>query len=161
VLFLIVTSGVFLTKGKSAKWVSRKMKTGALLLSLSSLGACDGCFKTPDTCYAVAETDVFYIETSKRDTIELIKPLEIKIAGSINFAEVQEFSFLIKNKQKRAILKEDIYSLDNKFDSLNEKFVINFSNDIEDGTYDVYFYNISKELQDSVSYKSAYILIIK
>lgn len=55
--FAVVAFVVFLTRGKSAFWIDKKMLLGGVLLSLTSfLGAgCSGCGQV--TCYAPANPD--------------------------------------------------------------------------------------------------------
>jgi hypothetical protein len=51
--FAYVCVMVFLLKGKSAKWISRKMKIGGLLLSFSAVVQ-SGC-RTNQLCYKFAD----------------------------------------------------------------------------------------------------------
>ncbi len=72
-LFAGICVAVFLTNGKSAKWVSRKMKIGGLLLSLTAIVQ-TGCHRNT-LCYKFADpipsiTDAeFKLTSTKKDHI--------------------------------------------------------------------------------------------
>ena len=55
IAFALVAVIVFLTRGRSAFWVDKKLRTGGMLLTLSSIiGGASGCGVFQPTCYDTA-----------------------------------------------------------------------------------------------------------
>ncbi len=79
-LFACICVAVFLTNGKSAKWVSRKMKIGGLLLSLTAIVQ-TGCHRNT-LCYKFADPIPVIDETK----IKRIKAKNDKIIGLLENA---------------------------------------------------------------------------
>ena len=67
-VFIFISFAVFITNGKSKKWVARKMKIGGILLTLTA-ASCNGGGEV--TCYDVAETNSMWINNTTANGIEL------------------------------------------------------------------------------------------
>ncbi|MCQ2974255.1 MAG: hypothetical protein MJ211_05525 [Bacteroidales bacterium] len=71
IAFAIICVAVFLTRGKSAFFINKKMKIGAYLIMLTSLVSCNnGCGGFETTCYDAVATSQLRIED---DTVNLSK----------------------------------------------------------------------------------------
>lgn len=160
IAFVAVSLAVYLSDGKSAFWVSRKMRLGALIITLSSLGACDGCINPPNTCYEQVATDRFVIESAVNDTVKTKISDSLSFNARVSFPQSQEYSFSVVNSAGVIVLREDLFSLDSTIDSTSENFRIKINKKLNKGAYKIQIYPVSQNNQDSVLSISNYNLII-
>lgn len=146
-VFLITALAVHLTGGRSSRWVSRKMKIGGLILSLTALlNSCtpqltdvpqDG--NVPWTCYIMVapelQTNRFFLEDIADSTITLNHSNAMKIYGEIRKRTLETYSFSIENQLKTVIYKGEIEAKDGSFESETEKIVIRIPAEINEGNY--------------------------
>ena len=110
--FLIVSAAVALTNGKSAFFTSKKMKLGAILLTLNSimvggcfLGSQPTCYDTADpqvTCYDVAASNVVRFDSDSLDNVIINN----KITGFVDNPDDEEYAYsIVKDKTKDTIQK--------------------------------------------------------
>lgn len=163
-LFIATSLMVAFHKGKSAKWVARKMKIGGLILSLTAvLQACDPGqtaalidSNPPWTCYmvapgSVAATNQFYINTENDSVITLHLKVNNTIEGEIKEREAEEFSFAVYDSQDSLRQKDDILPRDGAYDEANEPFKIEIDKSLEKDEYIIRFFAVKKEEQSTWS----------
>lgn len=148
-VFIITCVALYFNKGKSAKWVARKMKVGGIMLSLTAiLSACDPTQVTDEpeiTCYMVAASNLIVVETDTTNTITLDLPDKQTIEGEIMSRISNKFSFTVLDSTERIVQKENITALDGTFDESQEKFKITIDKELAPGNYALRFYNTDKD----------------
>ncbi len=148
-VFIVTCVALYLHKGKSAKWVARKMKVGGIMLSLTAiLSACDPTQVTDEpeiTCYMVAAYNLILVETDSSNTITLNLPDKQTIEGEIMSRESNKFCFTVLDSTERVVQKENISALDGTFDESQEKFKIKIDKELAPGDYSLRFYNTDKD----------------
>jgi hypothetical protein len=157
--FCVTCIGVWLYKGKSAKWVARKMQLGGALLTLTALlNACDPSQtetlidnNPPYTCYIVAYSEEtnnrFYINAENDSLLILNLPDENNLNGEIRKCTLEEYSCAIFDNNNSVVWKDDIFAEDGIFDEETETFNIEVDKSIEKGNYIIRFFCTSKEDQ--------------
>jgi hypothetical protein len=148
-VFIVTCVALYLHKGKSAKWVARKMKVGGIMLSLTAiLSACDPTQVTDEpeiTCYMVAASNLIVVETDTTNTITLDLPNQQTIEGEIMSRISNKFCFTVLDSTERVVQKENITALDGTFDESQEKFKITIDKELAPGNYGLRFYNTDKD----------------
>lgn len=141
--FLITSAVVSLNNGKSAFWTSKKMKLGAILITLNScimsgcLPSCQTtCYDTasPDpqvTCYDMPATNVVDINAEDFEQ----KKSNI-ITGTIYDPEADEYSYLFVNSKTKDTLQKGNFKL-NTNDTLpyERSFSVEINAKVETGRY--------------------------
>lgn len=164
VAFVAASFMVSRHKGKSAKWVARKMRLGGLILSLTALlQACDPAQTAaltdgnpPWTCYMIAPgpkaaTNQFYINTENDSVITLHLKAHNTIDGEIKEREAEEFSFAIYDAQDSLKQQDNILPNDGAYDEDSETFEIEIDKSLETGDYTIRFFAVKKEDQPTWS----------
>lgn len=148
-VFIVTCVALYLHKGKSAKWVARKMKVGGIMLSLTAiLSACDPTQVTDEpeiTCYMVAPSNLIIVEVDTTNTITLDLPNQQTIEGEIMSRISNKFCFTVLDSTERIVQKENITALDGTFDESQEKFKITIDKELAPGNYGLRFYNTDKD----------------
>lgn len=161
--FLVVSLIVLLRGNKSGKWISRKMKLGGLILTLTPLvNACDPAqtaaltdSNPPWTCYIMAMPDstehqkqnIFYVETNNDSLITLNLRRENQIKGEIRNRTYEIFSFAVIDQQGNKLQCDNILASDGVFDERIESFDINVDQKLPNGLYIIRFFESAKENQ--------------
>jgi hypothetical protein len=160
-LFLLTSFVLFLHKGKSARWVARKMKIGGMMLSLTTLlNACDPSQTAalidttpPWTCYIVAypndrkPENVIYLESNDDSLIKLNLPFDNRIKGEIKNRTWDTFSFAVFDSRDSVRQRDNILASDGVFDENSELFEIKVEKNLETGKYKIRFFMTEKESQ--------------
>ncbi len=145
IAFAIVSTIVFLSKGKSAFWINKKMKFGGLLLTLSSLvglattqTACvSDCYDEPSTFTDTTTHDVpslKQIETS--DTIKLSETNYIK--GFINCHAIK-YMYSLKDEEYNTLQSGLLPISKDDLENYSEKhFAITIDSTIQPGNYNLF-----------------------
>lgn len=169
--FAIVSLIVFLTNGKSSGMVARKLKLGALILTLTASlsSGCRGPVENDrdpwggGTCYLIALDDDMiiknyeYSENGFEVCLTTSNVLECIIYQRIG----QKYSFALTNEADNTIFQEgNIYPSDGTFDESKEEFKIYLSMGLKDGIYYIEFYNRNIEDLDGVGPQTRYKLNI-
>ena len=152
IAFSVIALAVFLSKGKSKFWLSRKMKLGALLLTLTAVSQ-QSC--APVSCYDPIEPNQFNIDNNGSSGINIDLNVDSKIYGSINEREGTTFSYNITD----SLQTENIIPTDGVFDSSTESFIIDVDTNIVTGNYYLQLYKTSQDNQTD-SYNHSYKLNI-
>lgn len=160
IVFLTITFAfiglmVFITNGKSSFWISKKIKIGALLLSLSSVVSFNSC---TTSCYdppAEPQNIVEINNISENNTIILNNiQNNATISGKISECVSSEFSFAVTDKLTRqdTFQKEELIALDGAFDSRVEEFELDIINDLISGEYSLIFFENYEEGSYPIQY---------
>ena len=134
IAFALISLVVILTKGKSKKWIQRKMKLGALLLTLNAFtpGSAQEieimCYKAMISSTITIESDNFSF--SKKDVIK----------GNVEKRQVDTIYYSIRNNNGTAIQGGKLITRKETPDSPDEKFEIELVNDLAKGKYSLLFF---------------------
>jgi hypothetical protein len=141
----VIVSFLVIISNRHPYIVEKKLKLGALLLSLSAVAV--GC--TEISCYVPALTDSFVIDQAiaSSDSIVIKKSISDTITGKISERHSNTFSYAVFDTSDNIIFKENIYPIDGSFDEGIEEFKIDLGPAILPGKYDLRFYT---EPQDSI-----------
>lgn len=161
IAFGLVSLLVLLTK-RHPYFVGKKLRLGALILSLSGVSA--GCIVTP-TCYSPAPPpNEFQIDqpNSYNDSIIINKAVSDTITGKIFQRKGDAFSFAIFDPADFMVLKDNILPVDGTFDENIEEFKIGLGQAIQPGYYFLKFYTVSKDsITNNDRYGRSFSLIVK
>jgi len=149
IIFIFVSMAVWLSKGQSKKWISRKIKIGAFILSLSSMAACS---QPQITCYDVAPLDNFQFKGTQNDIVVVNPDSSTNINGQITGRQAKKFSFNITDEKNHILYKDNIFAKDNSYDSIVENFEFQINKNIPDGKYFLHLFSTEKENQDSIRF---------
>lgn len=145
--FLIVSAAVALSKGKSSFFTSKKMKLGAILLSLNAIvsgGCLPGC---QTTCYDVATRnggedpevlcyDVVAVNVVSIDAEDFVQRKTNLITGNIGDPTTDDYSyFLVKDKTNDTIQSGGIVLNDSDTIRYDRSFSVEIKTKLEPGTY--------------------------
>jgi hypothetical protein len=138
-LFIIVSLGVYLSKGKSEFWISRKMRIGALLLTITAIGS-QSCSTFPGTasCYDPVIHNSFTLDSLDWQTNKLVIDLNEsnQVTGEIESRKGEVFHYEIQDTVSgNVVLNGNLVATDGLFDSSREAFYFNIPNDFEVNTY--------------------------
>lgn len=126
--FAFVCLMVFLSGGKSAFWISNKIKIGAFLLSLSSFTA-SGCFPITcydaaieePTCYEVAVVSNSFVFDNYSDSCITID-YKTPICGRVDSTSYNKYIFEISNDN--SVVKQGVIAIDSSFFKITETEVL-------------------------------------
>lgn len=156
-LFGFICVMVFIHKGRSEKWVARKMLIGGLLLSLTaSINSC----KIRHTCYVAPAKKGFKITQANPDNEIIISNSHLLI-GKLFDWNSQHASFIVANQESEIIQKGAITPIDGKIDSELEGINISISNKIKQGDYILMIYDIEESKINKNHYIHKFKLIIQ
>lgn len=154
VAFATVSLLVILT-GRHPYFVAKKLRLGALILSLS--GASAGCFAT--SCYVQAPPNNFTIDHPhlSNDSITISKTSSDTISGKITLRDGNTFSYAIFDSSGTLIVKDNIFPIDGSFDEDSEEFNIIPPPSIMPGIYELRFYSAPEDsIQNTDWYAGAF-----
>lgn len=148
IAFSLVSLALYLSKGKSKYWTTKKMKFGAIILSLTAMTATQSC-NTFTTCYESDIQNYIYLK-------ENLKTLNLKtitkLSGTINNRTGDTFSYKLQNEKIDSIFQiENIVADDGAFDEYDEDFTLNLNQNLVSGSYILKFYDIEKSKIDNIS----------
>ncbi len=155
--FAFVSFTVFVTNGKSKKWIARKMKIGGLLLTLTAAVSASGQEIHP-SCYEMAavETDIITMKNIGSEKMDYEKLREIQ--GNVSERASDHFSFCLINYFGTKVYSDNIKALDGKFEEPDEDFSIRMPDKLPEGQYQLVFYSDSKNNQRKENEKSRFII---
>ena len=140
IAFALVSLAIILTNGKSKKWTQRKMKIGALLLTLNAFtpGAAQ---EIEVTCYDIAESNVMLLKNDQTELIFESKSQKV-IKAYIDYRMGEDYSFCLFDNKNQAIQKGKITAADGKFDKWKEDIEIRLKKDLKAGRYFLFLFDI-------------------
>ena len=135
--FAIISFLVYITKGNNAYFLKKKLRIGALLLSLTAVTT--GCNDNVVTCYAPLPGEEITLNSgspagshgelvlnlSKTDTVQ----------GTIFRRYSSKYSFQLATVRDSILQRENISALDGAFDEPTESFNITLRRDLDTGYY--------------------------
>jgi hypothetical protein len=133
-LFLTASLALYLYRGKSEFWTAKKMKFGALLLTLSAATSLNSCGPETTTCYeTISMKDMITLQTDN-SSVNLNATNEIK--GSISYRTSEIYSFnLLKDSVDTIFQKGLLIPQDGKFNDSTELFTIRLDSSLPPGKY--------------------------
>ena len=155
--FTIVTFAVFLSNGKSKKWVTRKMKIGGILLTLTA-ASCNGGGGEVN-CYDVAEINSMYLTNNSVYGIELKLDTNNILKGVISTVHGKDFSFLVSDSTGKKFQK-GLIILDTA-SNYTKGIKIELDKSLKAGKYKIKLYDAAISSQDTIRPKREFSLTIK
>ena len=164
-IFFAVSALVWLTRGRSARWIALKLRYGALLLTLSALlqSCVDPLLPASEdwnseiTCYFAGPSQntksSIVLENVNNGAITL--PLSRRrkiIRGGLQNSTIKNFSYRIENQKYEVFQKGNIFPLDGKFGEEMESFEIKVNSPIPSGDYILRFYFTDADHQEWAQY---------
>jgi hypothetical protein len=148
--FAIVGLGVYLTRGKSKFWISKKMLLGSLLISLTSVinQSCEE--RVIAECYdPVPPNEIKLDNYDYFGKVDINIALENKITGILYDRSGEDFSFNITDTVGTDTVQVgDITPSDGKFDESTEDIYIEIDRNIPVGEYLLNLYITKQSEQD-------------
>ena len=157
--FVFISLMVWFSNGKSAKWVARKMKVGALLLSLNATVSCEQFVTTcydmpaPPNTMQIIESDGYMIEIQP-DTGNVLNGYIYQRVGT-------DFSFAVIAENDVFAQKGTILAADGQFDYYQENFKIELDTSLIPGNFTLHLYDVKLQNQSDAVPKQQYQLLIK
>ena len=155
-IFIVITLGVFLSNGKSRFWISKKIKIGSLLLSLTTV-----TYQSCTNCYDPAMPNYFELDNvDYSNVIEIDITANNKLTGLLHDRNGVDFSFnLTDTLNTDTVQVGDITAADGKFDSNTEEIVIELDTILQTNKY---ILNLYQEKQSNQTHPtSSYLLDLK
>jgi len=148
IAFAVIAAIVFLQKGRSPKWISRKMKFGAAILTITSITT--GC-PPQVTCYVTVPTNFFQFDSINYDENAIIAdlPKDTILTGKVYSPDFNAYNFKILTNDSLTVQTGSVIPDDGKFDSEEEKFKLIIDSKLNEGDY---YLNISVAEYESESY---------
>ncbi|MDD3626455.1 MAG: hypothetical protein PHV06_03980 [bacterium] len=148
-VFVIVSLLLFLTGGKNTKLLSRKLKIGALIITMTAILGCGGSNSQQAmvTCYKPAPPDFFSItDENRKDGVIVVDEETNYILNCIlDRRTSEEYSFKLVDSEDKTITKGDLEAEDGAFDEDSEDVKVKFDKDIEKGDFQIKFFTCSKD----------------
>ncbi len=134
VAFAVVIAIVYLQKGKKDKWITRKMKLGAAILTITSIST--GC--PPQVmCYDPAPQDWFHFDKIDYDENAIVAdlPSDSILTGKVSFPNYKAYSFEIITTDSIPVTTGTVIADDGNYDTQEEYFKIQLDPKIATGSY--------------------------
>ncbi|MDF1550453.1 MAG: hypothetical protein P1P88_21710 [Bacteroidales bacterium] len=148
ILFAGICAAVFLSNGKSKKWISRKMKIGGLLLTLTAASCNGGGGEV--MCYETVATNSIWIEGTGQNGIEIKLDTSNVLSGQISGLDGTDFSFKISDSENKPLQRGNLIPNDGKFDQFYEAFKIELDKNLQPGNYLLDIFAAKIAAQDTV-----------
>ncbi|NJO88519.1 MAG: hypothetical protein HC831_05800 [Chloroflexia bacterium] len=158
-LFAGICVAVFLTNGKSKKWVTRKMKIGGLMLTLTAASCNGGGGEV--MCYETVAVNNIWMENQGEKGIEIMLDTGNVLTGHLTGAQDSVYSFSVSDKNNQIFQRGELLANDGKFDQMNEIFTIKLDKSLSPGDYILHMFPTGVETQDSSNIISQMNLKIK
>ncbi len=167
IIFFVISFLVWLTKGKNSKLIEKKLKIGAIILTLTATisSISISCIPQTITCYVDTGSPpptLIVFDDLSSDGIQDRKiymdlTTDNILEGKINYAGTYDYSYRFEDKNKKVLQFDDL-SLDD-----NKKFSITIQQDLTPDSYNLFFYKVKKEnqLEDNYFKKYEIIVIVK
>lgn len=158
ILFAVICAIVFVTGGQSKKWIARKLKIGAFLLTLNA--AMPGSAQEIEiSCYDIAESDLLILKNNKTELI-FNKSEPLSIEAFIDYRISTEYTYWINDEKNNVLKQGTIQAFDGSFDKWKEEIKVEIENEFETGTYFFAFFNIPiTEQKEGLAIKKIKIVI--
>jgi hypothetical protein len=144
-LFVAICFMVFISGGKSKKWVSRKIKIGGILLSLSAISSGTGCI----SCYDAPSPDYINFIGSDNYSVNIDLDTGNVLSGTIRYPDSKIFSFSISDTTAQQKQTGSLIPIDGAFGSPSETFRLEIDNNLQEGNYQLSIYSCVAEEQNT------------
>lgn len=148
-------------------FIRKKLRLGALLLSLSSAAACSGCSGgNTIMCYEPAPpADDMRLDLQEEEHQDSVITMDLaednELLGVINNCTANAYSFLVFDTSDVVVQQEDIIALDGVYDSYSEEFTVTIREDLPAGYYTLSLFAVNAEAIDDIdAWRSQYFLHI-
>jgi hypothetical protein len=145
--YLIFSFMVFLTRGKKASLIKRKLKTGThiiILTGLLSTAGLQGCIPPVITCYDPLPQNLFYFSDTNKENQLLVDGLGDRIIyGEVSNRYADAFLFQVFDQEGVQCDQGSVLPVDGIYDSSEEDVVIDLSDTLAPGLYDLLIYQES------------------
>jgi hypothetical protein len=128
--------------------VEKKLKLGALILTLSGVISASGCgspFAPHVMCYAPISYNQITIDRYDYSTGSIAARRTDTLTGAIDMRSDTAFSFGITDTTGYILFKDDLHPADGSFDESAEEFSIGIPASIFPGNYELRFYSMPKD----------------
>lgn len=144
IAFAVIAAIVFLQKGRNSKWISRKMKLGAAILTIT--GITTGC-PPQITCYDPVPSNFFQFDQINYDENAIIAdlPKDTTLTGKVIISECKAYNFEILTTDSVSVQIGNVIPDDGKFDSDEEKFKLIIDSNLNEGNYYLNIYTAENE----------------
>jgi hypothetical protein len=145
VAFVVVSFLLWLSRGNDSL-LKKKLRIGALIISLS--GVALGCWSERDcsTCYLVAKENLFVVEDQHMGgRIVLDMSVTNKLTGLVSNYTSKNLWYLIEDHNDNEIQRGAVEPLDGAYDQHSEEFEIPVRIDLATGEYELEFYLLEEE----------------
>lgn len=159
ILFAGISFAVFITNGKSKKWIARKMKIGGLLLTLTAVSCNNGGGEV--TCYDTVAANSIWLDAQGEKGIEINLDTNNVLFGRISGVQGTDFSFLLTDEKGQKIQSDDLIAMDGNFDNFDEPFKIVLNKNTLPGTYQLKLFAAPINSQDTMQPQNQIPVIIK
>lgn len=134
IALVVITAIVFLQKGRSPKWISRKMKLGAAILTIT--GITTGC-PPQVTCYVTVPNNFFQFDSVNYDENAIVAdlPKDTVLTGRVVSPDFEAYSFEITTTDSAVVQTGNVIPEDGKLDSDDEKIKIIIDSKLNEGDY--------------------------
>lgn len=150
VAFAVISFAVYLSKGKSKKWVARKMKIGAILITLSA-SSCERGNGPFVSCYDPVIPNSIHLDAYSSDKLEIKLDTNNVLSGTIYEVTKSEFSFAVINENNTNIQQGELIPADGSFDSNTEVFSLELDTEINPGLYDLKLFDSNVANQENAN----------
>jgi|WetSurMetagenome_2_1015567.scaffolds.fasta_scaffold377865_2 hypothetical protein len=132
--FAFVCLIVYFRKGKTEKWVARKMKLGATILAVA--GITTGC-PPVITCYVPVAENIFNFDKIDSSDYSVLAdlPVDSIVTGKVYGRTYNQFSFEIVSADSTSVQEGNLLPTDGIFDQAEEGFSIILNSKIDTGKY--------------------------
>jgi hypothetical protein len=144
VAFIFVSAMVLLTR--HPRWIQRKLRIGALLLSLTAVASCGD---ETITCYdpIQPQPNRFEVEQSYGGAISIDLNQTQTLSGTIHEREGEVFSYRLEDESGVEMARENITALDGAFDEDVEEFEIALPGTLAAGSYTLEMFTADLDAQ--------------
>jgi len=135
--FATISIIVFLQKGNRERWISRKLKLGAAILTIT--GLTNGCESQPVvTCYDPAPYNWFQFDDFDQNEYTVVAnlPNDSVLTGVVYEPKFEKYAFeIIASDDSVSVQKGEIVALDGAFDEPTDSFKIELNSKLDTGSY--------------------------
>jgi hypothetical protein len=135
-VFALVSAMVYLSKGRSAWWISKKMRIGALLITLTAVST-QSCEEAVRTCYDPAPGNYFKFDYTEPEIGVVVDMNRTNwITGILYDRTFTDYSFSVTDTAGTDTLQVgEVIPTDGKFNSSREQFIIELDRDLPGNLY--------------------------
>ncbi len=146
IIFSIIVFAVFLSNGKSKFWISKKMRIGAVILSLSSFSVQQACV----TCYEPAMDDMYEFERDSTGTLSINLSDSSRVVGTIysRMSSVYSFSITSSELDNDTLDLGEILPADGSYDEPTEDVYFDIDTSLNEGVYKLNIFKVKSDIQN-------------